>query len=478
MKNLGRVVLLIVWSSVALFARIEATLDNSVVYSGDMVTYQLTISGSDIQKPNLLDICGNEIVATGSQTSIESINGNYSKTYTLSYQFMPQSSCTIKPVELKIDGKIEKSNSVNFVVKEPSQDKSAPFLLTLKSSKSSLYVGEPFELTLTLEQDRAAHIVDNKFIAPDFKGVWLKSESKPSRVESDEKIVTTVVYTLAPQREGNISIAPAQLRVASRVSGANSWGSFAPQVKWKSYYSNKPTLEVKAIPNDAKIIGDFTIEAKVAKKEIHPNEALNLTLSVEGVGNLEDIKSFKPYVQGVNVFDEKSVVDGDKLTQKLAFVAEKDFVIPAFELVYFSTKTQKLRKIKTEPIEIKVIGGALAKELNIERAKDEEIPKVQEKESQKVVVAGYDKLTLAFAFIFGVLVGVALMSLRLMRFKKQKSSFDIKDEKLLMMKLLPFKEDKEVQELMDILEKNAYSKEKKSIDKKRVKEILKRHSIS
>jgi BatD DUF11 like domain len=474
MKSLGKLVLLILLSNITLFAMVKASLDTRVVYSGETVTYRLSMSGGDIIKPALTQICGNDIIATSSQTSIESLNGSYSKTYTLSYQFMPQNSCTIEPVEVNINGKVEKSNSVELTVKEPSQDKKAPFLLTLKPSKSSLYVGEPFELTLTLQQSLRAQAVDSKFLAPDFKGVWVKSESKPSRVDNGENITTTVVYTLAPQREGNLSIEPAQLRVASRVPGVNGWGTFAPQVKWRSYYSNKPSIEVKAIPKGATLIGDFSIKTELQKREINSNEALNLTVVVEGVGNLEDVKSFKPYVENVNVFDEKIVINGNKLSQKLAFVSDRDFTVPAFELIYFNTKTQKVQKIKTEPIEVKVKGDMAKKELNIQR---DETPKENIVVEKKVVKTVTDKTTLILTFIFGIAVGITLMLLNALRGRKRKSSFDIKDEKLLLMKLLPYKDDKDVQRVLDILEKNLYSENKEKIDKKLLKEIIGRYNI-
>lgn len=474
MRYLGRVVFGVVFFAASLVANVVATVDSASSIRGEMVTYRLSISGEKVERPALSDICGNEIVATGSQTSIESINGNYSKTYTLSYQFMPEKSCTIKPVAVNIDGEIHYSNSVELTIKEPTQDKAAPFVLSLEPSKESLYVGEPFELVLTLTQRPDAQAVDSNFVAPEFKGFWLKSESEPLRERDAENIVTKVHYTLAPQREGNLSITPAQLRVASRVSTRNGWGSFSPQVKWRSFYSNRVALQVKPIPEGASLIGDFTIEANVTKREVAQNEALNLTLSVEGVGNLEDIKSFKPSIGGVSVFDEKISIDGDRLTQNLAFVGNKNFTIPAFELRYFSTKTQKLRTITTKPIEIEVTGEAQERRVEIQR--DESTHESEKQGREEKSIAG--TAALIAVFIFGMLLGAALMYLRTLDIFKRKETLDINDEKLLLMKLLPFRGESDVSEIMDTLEKNIYSSEKKKIDKKELKEILKRYNIS
>lgn len=475
MKNLGKILILLFCIHVTLFANVKATLDTRVVYSGEMVTYRLSMQGNDILKPSLTQICGNDVVATSSQTSIENINGNYSKTYTLSYQFMPEKSCTIVPTEVSIDGKIEKSNSVKLIVKEPTQDKKAPFTLKLETPKKSFYVGEPFDLTLTLKQSLSAQAVDSKFVAPEFKGFWVKSEGKPTRVDDGENVITTVVYTLAPQREGNFTIEPAQLRIASRVSSINGWGSFAPQVKWRSYYSNKPKLIIKAIPHSASLIGDFSIHTKLEKTEINENEALNLSVVVDGIGNLEDIKSFKPYIQNVNVFDEKIVIKKNRLTQKLAFVSDSNFTIPSFELAFFNTKTQTVQKIKTEPIKIVVNTHTPKKELSIQR---EEKPSAASASKEVVVQSEIKKSWLVIAFSIGLVLGIGLMLLKPFIIKKREKSFDFKDEKILLMKLLPYKEDKEVQNILNILENNLYSNTKEKVDKKLLKEIIKRYEIS
>jgi len=57
--------------------------------------------------------------------------------------------------------------------------------------------------------------------------------------------------------------------------------------------------------------------------------------------------------------------------------------------------------------------------------------------------------------------------------------FDVKNEKMLLIKLLPYKdEDPEVAKLVELLEANIYSTTKEKIDKKLLKEIVKKYNIS
>jgi len=477
MKNLGKIVIFFLLLTTKAFATVTASVSPSIIYEGDSATYSLHISGKRVKKPTLLDICGNTITSTASQTSIESINGSYAKSYTLSYEFTPTKDCTIDSVAVEVDSKVEKSNSVSLEVKPRSQDINADFTLKYEVSKKDLYVGEPFTLTLYLKQHRAAQAVDSKFIASNMTGFWVKSESKPERYNEGDYTITKVVYKLASQREGSLKINPAKLKIATRI-GVNNWGTLIPQVKWRTYFSNPIIIKAKVIPNNAKIIGDLHLEVYAQKKEVNLNEAVNVVVSVVGEGNLEDIESFKPYINDVNIFDENIKIDGNKLTQKLVFVADSDFIIPSFELIYFDTKTRQVKKIKTEPIAIKVHGNAKKNEVKISR---EEVPNVAHRlDIEKEVKYKTDYNYVAIAFIVGLLLGLLIMFLI---FRKKRSKyiikFDVKNEKMLLIKLLPFKdEDSQVAEIVAILEANLYSSSKEKVDKKLLKEILKKYNIS
>jgi hypothetical protein len=481
MKNLGKNIFIIfILFTTTIYADVKARVEPGVVYSGETATYVLTISGGTVHKPNLTDNCGNSILGTSSQTSIEMINGDYKKSYVLSYEFAPQKSCVIAPTSVEIDGKIEKSNSVKVLVKPATQDKSAAFVLSLKTAKKDLFVGEPFVVHLELKQNKRASVIDSKFIEPDFKGFWVKSKGKATREETPEYVITRASYTLAPQREGNLTIEPAQLRIATRSNHRDMWGSFMPQVKWRSYYSNKLQIHAKPLPNNAKIVGNFTISAVPDKHVITPNEAVNVTVRVKGNGNLEDIGSFKPYIDGVNVFAEKIEIKGDTLTQKLAFVSDRDFTIPPFKLAFYNLKRKRVEQIRTKAIKIKVKGSLnRAKALKIKKSPNEKL-QIQKGEATKVSESSsVNYIWIVVAFLIGLLIGLLLMIFKPFKVKQREKKLNIKDEKLLLLKLLPYKDsDKDVAKIISILEGNFYGEKKEPIDKKLLKELIKKYDIS
>lgn len=472
MKNLGKIILLLFLIPHAVFGAINASVDSHTVVLGDNVTLSLNLSGSDVQRPNIQTLCDSDVTSSGSQTNIQAINGNYQKSYTLTYQFMPTKSCKIEPIELKIDGKVEKTEPISITVKAADTSKDAEFMLSLESDKKEVLVGEPFDITLLFKQKNGANAVDSSFVPPKLKGFWVKNESKPKRYQEGDYSVTKVIYTVAAQRIGKLTVDKAQMKIAKRVNSRDMWGSFIPQVKWRTYFSNELNFDVKPLPGGVDLIGTFTISAKANKSEINANEAVNVTIEVEGNGNLEDIKSFKPYIDGVNVFGEKITINGSKLTQKLAFVADADFVIPPFTLKSYDPKTKEIKTASTKEIKIKVKNAKPKAELTIK--KDESGGSLQAQTSQKEFNLYWSVL----AFFIGLACGLFIMLLKPWKYFEKKNTFSIKDTRVLLVKLLPYKNDEQVQKIVDILEKNIYSNEKIELDKKLLKEIIKKYNIS
>ncbi len=476
MKNLGKIILFIIFSTpLILNAGVVASVDTQNISAGERVTLSLTITGEDINRPQISQICSTDIVSSSSQTSIQMINNNYQKSYVLSYSFMPQESCTVEAIEFEIDGVLEKTEPIDISVKAYKRSKNDDFVLTFSTNKDEVYVGEPFELTLVFKQKRNIQAVDSKFVPSDLKGFWVKHESKPERHNENDIIVTKLVYTIAAQRAGVLEITPAQMNIATRANTRDTWGSFIPNVKWKKYLSNAVKLNVKELPKGVSLIGDFNIQARVDKQEVNQNEAVNVTVDVTGYGNLEDIKSFKPYIKGVSVFDEKISIDGLMLTQKIALVGDSDFVIPPFKLTYFDTQTKKVKMILTKEIKVKVNGSA-PKELKIKR--DESKKSIPAK--VEVVEVSTNNITYLVGialFLAGLFIGIVLMILKPWKNFKREKSFSIKEPKTLLVKLMPYQDDKKVSEIIDILEKNIYSNAKIEIDKKVLKEIVKKYSI-
>ena len=474
MKNLGKILILLTLFINTIFASVVASVDSNSIVRGEMVTLSLKLNGKDIQTPNIQSICSEDVISTSSQTSIEMINGNFSKSYVMSYKFLPQKSCEIEPIEVDIGGKKEYTKRIKIEVEAQRVTQDSPFILTLEASKNDVFVGETFDVTLHFKQRLDANAVDSEFVPPKLNGFWIKKESKPVRYKDDKHTTIKMIYTMAAQRDGLLKISPAQMKIATRKNTRDPWGSWMPQIKWKTFFSNELEINVKKLPNGVKLVGDFKITSSVDKTSINQNEAVNLTIKVEGDGNLEDIKTLKPMIDGVSIFDEKVDVKDKNLTQKIAFVSDRDFIIPPISLRYFNPITKEIKTIQTKEKHIDVKGSNIQvdKPLNIKR---------QENIENKDVTSTSNSLNTSYSiviFIFGVLIGVLIMFIKPKISFAKKDTLDVKDEKKLLIKLLPHESDKDVKGIMDILEGNIYSDKKEKVDKKILKDLLKRLGIS
>ena len=471
MKNLGKLLIFLILFPHAIYAGIKTSVSSTTVEVGEAVTFTLTISDNDIKRPSITSLCGVDVVATGARTSIQMMNNSVKKVQMLTYRFVPQKSCVIEPIEIRVGDKIELTKKINIVVKEQIISANSDFILTLETSKKDVYIGEEFEVTLLFKQRQNVEVLDSDFAPPAMQGFWIKGETEPIRYRDGDYAVTKLVYKIAAQREGVLRVSKAQMKVATRSRGQDSWGSWIPNLKWRSYFSNEINVNVKALPQNLKIIGDFSIKVRVDKLKLNANEAVNITLEVLGKGNLEDIKSFKPQISGVSVFEEDIKIEGNKLSQKMAFIADKDFTIPSFSLKYFDTRTKEIKTITTKSIDVDVIDEKKVEELVIKKEKEVAISSVKNDSSISI-------LTAIIIFIAGLLSGVALMLIKSFKKPKREEKLNIKDEKVLLMKLLPYKDDKEVLEIINTIEANLYTDKKIDLDKRVLKGIVKRYKIS
>jgi hypothetical protein len=129
------------------------------------------------------------------------------------------------------------------------------------------------------------------------------------------------------------------------------------------------SINAKDIPLE--IVGNFDIEIKKNEPKIKAYEPYHLEIKIKGEGNFELLQPFGFEIDGVKVFAEEVVKkttlseDGEsgEWSQKFAFVADKSFKIPAFEIDFFNPKEQKNEKLLFSAIDVEVEKGYAKEEL-------------------------------------------------------------------------------------------------------------------
>jgi hypothetical protein len=394
-------------------------------------------------------------------------------------------TCKIEPIAVKIDGKYESTDPLSVTVNALAVTKDAPFILSMEAEKSTVYIGEPLKVTIYLKQRHNAEAVDSKFAPPELKNFWIKEQQQGRRFEEGDYTVTKVTYIMAAQKSGKQHIDRAQLQVAQRTHSRDAWGQWFPQLQWRSFFSNELDIDVKPLPQGVNLVGDFKISATLDKNEAAANDAVNLTLRVTGSGNFEDISHLKPFIDGVNVFEEDATSKGfiengiyrGVWQQKMAFVSDHDYTIPPIELKYFDPKSKTLKTVTTKALHVKIKGAPQKKEqpLKIERSSgDQPAPVSQE---------GASNTTPSYLWIIslvgGVVLGVLIMLVPWKNWRKEKdfsTTLNIRDEKSVLNFLINFMDDPEVSAMVKLLEAKLYEGKSVTIDKKQLKVLLKRYA--
>lgn len=471
--------------SLPLMAGVRATVDTDKVMMGEPVTLKLHASGDEVKAPSLSKVCGTKIDSSSQGTSIQAINGNFTKKYTFAYQFTPTADCTIEPIAVTVDGKEEMTEAIAIDVVPMQITSDTPFILQMESEKNEVYVGEPFKVTVTFKQKRNSDVVDSKFAAPDFSGFWTKEQQQSRRFEEGAYTVSRLEFVVAAQQSGKQAINPSQIQIATRTHSRDAWGQWLASLKWRTYFSNALQIDVKPLPEGVTLVGNLTMEAKADRHEIDANEAVNVTLKISGSGNFEDIPSMKPAVPGVAVFAEeadiKAYIENGQYkggwSQKLAFVGERDFVIPPFTIRYFDPESKRVKTASTAAVPVRVKGSAAAapkESLTIKRPE----PDTARTEKAAAITGSAG---LSGSFWMGVLSGASIVLLGMLvpwrRFygrKEHDTAAGFKDDRRIMMFLLGHPDDQEAKEFAQKLEKFIYSGESADIDRKGLKKTLKR----
>lgn len=341
-------------------------------------------------------------------------------------------------------------------------DKSSDVVITLQASKEHLFVGEPFDLEVTVQRCNTIERVPPIFVAPQTEHIWVKRVYKPIQAQENNCSVIKRRYVVSAQQSGLLNIHAAEVKVAYDEEQRDAWGNLTTERYWESHYSNTLEINAKNLPDATTLVGEFFLTLKVENREVAANRALNAELTVEGAGNFEDLSVVIPKISGVDIFvtepelEQVGSEDQERWRQKLTFVGKRDFTIVPITLAYFDLSDERLKTVQTEVIPIHVTGG-----------KKETLPKI--KEDTSGVTAWY---ILGVIFALGFLIAIWSKSLKE---KAGRPKVSYHDHKAVLRLLLVHKDDEGVLEVIERLEASLYEGKESVIDQKEIKKLLKKY---
>jgi len=358
------------------------------------VDYSLNASGADFTPPSF-----NGFNASGpSQSqSVNIMNGNYSQTITYSYYLAPtaEGTFTIGPATIKCNGKTLSSNSLTIKVVKGSpgnssqattpsppqpgnNNSSTPTTLSggdknlfirILPGKTKVYEGEEVTVSIKIYTRMSVESVQVQD-APDYSGFYSEDvpQNSRSQLAPTKEMVNGVPYTVAilkqnvlfPEHTGKIKINPltAECVVDQPVKTNNIFDQFFGGSYKRVPYnvkSDPTTIEVMPLPKTEKkfsgAVGELSIKGVLDRNKVKANDAVNLTITVSGSGNLMLIDTLPiQFPPDFDHYDPKisdhftvnaSGVSGTRTFNYLLIPRQPgSFKIPPVGYTYFNTKTK------------------------------------------------------------------------------------------------------------------------------------------
>jgi hypothetical protein len=378
MKKIIILILFITGIANSLWAqKLTAEANKTSVAVGEpiQVTFSLNGNGTDLKIAHLNEFDLYQNPYSSSSTMV--INGVVSQTYSLTYVIgaKKEGKVTLGPATITVNGTTIQSNTITFDVgkaSSPQQNNSQNsngakssndnLILVAQPNKTKVYVGE--DLTLDYKILFRVDILNYSVPKlPSMDGCFVqdgKNSPQTTEIVDGKKYMSAGIKKLyvIPQRTGKITIDPLEAEfVVRQQSGRRSndifdqiFGGGYEEVKYK--LRSKPVvIEVLPLPEDHKpagfsgAVGNYTFKATISKDKVKANEAINITVTVTGKGNVklidplkinfpEDFETYDPKVtQSMNASD---VLSGSKTFDYTIIPRhEGDYKIDHLDFSYF-----------------------------------------------------------------------------------------------------------------------------------------------
>jgi len=480
MKNLGKIILLVLFIHSILFADVVTKVSSQSVLKGEMVSVTIEAIGSSVEFPdNIEAILGYSVenMGTSTQSSYSWINGVQTSTIkkSLSFNFYPDNNMTIPQFNIKVNGKIEKSNSVDIEVSNKRKETSnSNFRIKIKASKKSVMVGEALNVTMKFYRKSNFNIKKLDYTPPTFSNFVVNDQDIKEKTYRDKDFtVQELNYKIYPKKDGNLTISPAVIKVATPASNTRDiFRLFAP-LKWQKAVSNSINIEVKPIPNGASLVGEFNIFTSINKQKVKANKPIKLQIQISGNGSLDTLREINYNIDGITIFSDDADIkssfqkDGSivsRYKKSFVFIADSNFTIPSQEIIFYNRKKAKLDKLIIPEYNIEVVGGV---------AKTTAVMTNQLR--PKVIIKKVEKHTelskLILFFMLGIISTLAFLYI-LPLIKNYKRDNFYSNEKALKILYANIEKSLEIEEIVRDLYAQKSGDKSIKINKKRIKEII------
>ncbi|MBI5208920.1 MAG: protein BatD [Elusimicrobia bacterium] len=396
---------------------IQASVDKSVVTLNDQIVLEVSVSGpaASLPEPKFPAMPNFSVYSSGKNHSISFVNGKVSSTIVHTYVLVPRflGKGEIGSISLTVDGNTVKTDPIAIEVQSPNaaaaptpgptaaprpkgpsggRAPGAPanavdVFVMADVDKKKAFVNE--QVTLSVKFFTGVPLAGNpQYDAPKMSG-FLAEDLPPERHGEVSHRGRTYYYSeiktaLFPAQAGRLSIGPATVRaqvqrdVAIDPFAADFFQRFFSQgfagVEDRVLKSDPVGVTGEPLPTDGKppdfsgAVGQFAIAAAIDRANPKAGDAVNLTVTVQGTGNIKalgdvkipDMPSFRVYdtVSSMNLDKKNDLVRGSKVFRTVVVPKVSGALsIPPITFSYFDPSKRQYVQASTLPIALKVSGG-------------------------------------------------------------------------------------------------------------------------
>lgn len=384
----GILLLLLVDKTWALTLR--ATVDKTEATIEDQIMLTLSVEGAQNGvTPQLPELPGFDLMSRGSSTRMQIINNKVSSGVDYRYLLVPKQVGTfeIGPATLEYKGKTIASNKITVTITQADIQPKATkdIFVTTGVNNETPFVNE--QIIYTLKFYRSIRIANASLENPSFEGFRVEPLGKERQYErvinGKQFVVTEIKQALFPTHEGTIEIGPAKIQCdvvaqTGRRRGFidpffdDSFFGFSSRTEPKIFQSSPVSVEVRPLPSEGMtplfsgLVGQFTLETSVSKKELEVGDTTTLTITIAGKGNVKDAQGPEfPPLDYFKIYDDTPAFTakttrnffGGTLTIKKALVPlhEGALKVPALSFTYFNPANETFELAKSSPLMLNVL---------------------------------------------------------------------------------------------------------------------------
>lgn len=377
---------------------VEATVSNNVIYAGERLKLDITISGdfNEVSRPSLPDFSDFQLLNNTPSTSrsISYSNGVTRSSYTYSYYLSPNGpgNFTIPSISISVDGENYQTEPIDIEVTNRQQtaneDSGQPdIFLRLNVSDSRPVTGEQIIANVVLYFKDGLEVRSYQPI-PGWKaeGFWKEELETNGRPQVESTILNGVRYQTAkllqfalfPTKSGELTISPYQIRAAVRSASRRDdpfgsfFGSFGSNQREMDLKSDPVTITVEPLPENRDstyigAVGSFDISREVSTQEVVTGQSIEVKTTISGIGNIPLIN--KPnfdFPDGMEVYEPQEQTRINRRNQRISGTktytdvvlarTPGQFTLPEARLAYYNparsqfvVETLPARTIRVEP---------------------------------------------------------------------------------------------------------------------------------